>query len=650
MAFNFSLGVIVLFCFYAQPTFARGDYYVDTTSAAALNTNSCRTTNDPCLTMSGVLTIILNSATPKNSTVHITGTVMEEVSITDPDLNGLTLTWNEKGNRPVIDATGNQYAIYINNVNNVRIQHIDIQGPEYAGIYVYGSQDTHLTGLVLNDNLIKNFTGNSNSRYGIYNVYSDHAKIKNNEIQNIGQNYLDTGIGLSASGIYSIYSDHLVVRNNLIDGLQAIYTANANANTVYIYTYGISVYEADDVIIKQNRVRSLGSTVTQSTASTYGNIYANGLYVYNISDGLITHNQVIDLNGSVSVSANDTTAYGSVYGLYGGNLYKVTIDNNIIRNFTMSGQVQDTEYLSPGLYGMYLNGGDNVSLNANTVESGTITKINGQGTSLMYAYSINDVGQLDITRNTAKNTTAINNGSGNASSTALYLSDTPDANIYRNRLANFTASATNDGVMTSAGIDIHYNATADIVNNVIYYSTPAISGDVDGIVLNSEQSTPIRAYHNTLSNLGTCVDINEMIDAEFLNNVCYLNTAGGFVYEVTSENYDMAKLASNRNSFYNAAGALTFKDNSVGTMTYADWKKTYKLDKQSLRKDPKLELSHPNKKKYLHLKKKSPLINKGSAILNFNNDAVMQKRLQEDWDGEKRPHKNKPDIGLDEKY
>jgi hypothetical protein len=201
---------------------------------------------------------------------------------------------------------------------------------------------------------------------------------------------------------------------------------------------------------------------------------------------------------------------------------------------------------------------------------------------------------------------------------------------------------------SSIGINLGYNSSADLLNNLIYSTTaPASDSMITGITMASMQATPIRIYHNTINNVNTCFEITDMSKILVENTVCRQATSGAVVFSIDSDEYDMSGLTSNFNAFFNAAGTLSFRDNATGVMSLSDWRRTMGFDKKTISKNPRLRLAHPTKKTYLHLKKSSPLINRGARVLHVNSGSVMYKKR--DWDGQVRPFKKtKPDIGVDE--
>jgi len=225
----------------------------------------------------------------------------------------------------------------------------------------------------------------------------------------------------------------------------------------------------------------------------------------------------------------------------------------------------------------------------------------------------------------------------------------PGVNIYHNRLRDFTASTTAvNTTSTSTGIHVTYSTSADIVNNFIYFTNPTVQSSIDGIYVESEQSSPVHVYQNTLHNMLICFDLDYSVSTFIKNNICRMGVDTAYGIEVTTDNYDISTLNSNFNLFYNAAAPVRFNDESSGTLTYEDWKTgVYKMDKKSNEADPKLKLNNPtNLKTYLHLKKTSPAINKGKKNITFTKDDVMSAQILLDWDGYTRV--KRPDIGADE--
>lgn len=639
-----------------NPTFASGDYYVNPSSGAALDTNTCRSGDDPCATVTGALAVISASANPADSTIHLSGTVTETISISDEDLHGLTIVGGKGDARPTIDATGESYGMYVNGVDDVTIKQVKIVSPQEYGIYAFGTTDSHLEGITIDNVYVSNFTGVASSQTGIALVYADNAVVKHSRINNITPAYTDeadVSYSLSVSGITVNRGNHVKLLHNQIENITATYTATAVDSMPYVYAYGFNLYDVNDIRIGSNSVKSVAATANTRIDTGYGVVYSYGLYGYYVTNGRVQNNTIAGVSGVGASTIDGTGNYSYVYAMYLGQLNTVTVEKNAMRSISSSTQVEDTELSYTTTYGIYATIADQVTVSKNTIKNSTAQNLSGNGEAAMYSYFITNSDNLDVQRNLSNNTNATAvNGTASAKNVALYLSDTPEVNVFHNRFANFKSTGTTEETSTSIGIDGHYNSSADLLNNLIYFTeSPAAAKTVVGLLISSQQATPVRVLHNTLSNMMTCFELKDMKVVEVKNTICRLSTSGANVYEVNSDDYDMTGLTSNGNSYYTTVGALSFVDNDTGTMTFADWKAAYGVDKKSIAKNPRLNLSNPSKKEYLHLKKDSPLIDAGLAAAEFKGDAVMNQRLTLDWDGQNRPNASvKSDIGADEFY
>lgn len=648
-----SVAVFCTFALWAHPTYATGNYYVDTTSGDALDTNSCRTVNDPCATLSGVVAVISASANPENSTVHFTGTVTEEVDIQDADLRGLTIV-GDKNNLPVIDATGNSYGVYVRTVDDVTLKHIEVTGAEMYGVFGQGGSDTYLNGFTVTDVRVHDFTGENATRTGITVSYADNVTIENSTVYNIGYDYSDgVSSSLSITGIFCTAGSTIRIRNNTVRDIAVTYAPVASATTVYTYLAGIEVTHARDLSIRGNTVRRVTATNTVSTAAAYAANYAQGIYVYNVVDGAIRGNIVRTLSAESVATDVATSAFSTVYGLYAHTLSNMTIRNNTWRTVGVTTSATADRTSSPTLYGMYMTLVNGLFLEKNMVRTIASTGDAGQGTAFAYGLYFLHATDVDLLRTTVRGLTAtFSSTTGHSNATAVYVNDVPKVNLAHSRFANFSATVADDTgtyIATSIGVDLHYNAGADMVNNLVYNTaSPDASATVEGIRVNSAQATPVRAYHNTFNNMTVCVDIIDMTTLVFMNNLCRFTTSGAIVYAFDSDTINLDDFSSNNNAFYTTEeGTLTFTDTAVGSMTFADWKSTYNKDGKSLHKNPRVKLAHPEKRGYLHLKADSPLIDSGKTVA-FANDELMQSQLMRDWDGQARPFGSASDIGVDE--
>lgn len=650
-----SVFVSIIVCagvsFFANAANASGNYYVDTASLTASDEQTCQSAQEPCATVNGAIARILESTTPEDSTILFNGTVAEQVEITDASLDGLTLTWFTEGVRPRIDATGNQYGIYIRGVNTVTISHVDVTGPTSTGIAVVGTQDAHVMSTRILDTEIADFSSTNTGRYGISLTNADFSIIKNNTIRNIGESATDAGTSITIAGIYLYTADTTRIQNNTLQNISLTHTSATDTSLFYGYVYGIFAHEADDLLLYDNTLTDISATTQLNAAAPYGVSTTYGLYLSGTNEARVTGNMIKRVAASTIGVLDTSAAYAYAYGIYGWGLNNGRMTRQRIRRVSATTQVQDTEISNSAAYGMSVNTSDTTMIANNEVSNVSTHGVSGRGSAITFGMHATDMRGLDVLQNTSRSTHAQYEGSGIADVRAMYFIDTPNVNIIRNRLADFTATASSTSTFSSAGIALHYNSAADIVNNLIYH-TRKPAGGVDGILLASAHTTPVRIYHNTLSNLNTCFDIDDMGVVEVFNTICHLQTNGASVYEFTSERADVQQLQSDANAFYTTNGTLHFTDvDTKGEQvvrTLAEWK-ALGFDTSSINRNPRLVLDK-TKKQFLHLRKGSPLINATNKNANLPDDATTQKRLQKDWDHQLRPRGKKPDIGADEYY
>ncbi len=634
---------------FAAPSYASGKYYVNADDPTALDTNSCRTADNACLTIDGAITKILESANPQNSTLLAAGTFTEAVSISDANLRGLTFSWMNSGTRPIIDATGENYALYIYAIDDVTVEHIDITGAAVAGIYNTGYSGNHTQKATISDVVVHDLAPSTGS-YGIYIYAVDDVVVKNSVVSGIGSTTIDTYDTIYNYGMYVQSSDDLRVVNNTIKDMVISNTNSTATGSVYLQAYGMYVNESDGLTIRNNTIRNISTTAVVSAAVPVY-VYQYGMNIYGTTDATVRENTLDDIISSATTTAAGQYSYGITVGLLLGNSINARINRNTLTDSTVttSALADDTAY---GTFtGFSIAGLDDISIMRNTIEDCAVVTSMGTGSNAILGVSVSDVQRAVLHHNTIKNIAANHDGDGSASTVALRLSDTPDVNVYHNRIANFTA---NRGIVdgnsdNSTGIEVGYNSAADLLNNLIYFTDPSAQSGTDGIVVLSSQATPVRIFHNTLYNLLTCLDVDYAGTVKFVNNVCMLGSGGGYGMEVSSERYSMESIKSNNNSFYNSTAPMAFNDTDQGTLTLSDWKSgIYLQDKKSIKKNPKLNTDDPNGKKYLHLTKGSPLVNKANAGVTVGDDSAMNTELERDWDAGSRPIGKAPDIGADE--
>lgn len=643
------VAVAFLGLLFAVPSYASGTYYANSSDPAANDANSCRTAADPCLTLTGAVDKIFASANPANSTIKAAGTFAEQVVVGNAELEGLTLTWLNEGSRPVVDATGITYGVYVSGVNDVTIQHIDITGATSYGLFVVGGAGEHINGLTVKDTIIHDLAVSS-SLYGMYIVYVDDALIKENTIENLDSTTTDTYDSVYAYGMYLSAVDGLKVMDNTIRNIVLSNTNSTATSSIYSQAYGMLITESDNTTVRSNTVDTVSMTMVGSApASVFG--YNYGIMLSGTANAVLRENTVEHIDTNLS-----TTAAGQyVYGIGAGITLATAIDSrltrNTVKNSTQTYSATATEPAYGSFTGFSVGGLDNISLGRNTVQDVVSNTVSGTNTNTIIGISISDVQHATIFRSVLRDLASNHDSDGSASTTAIKLSDTPEADVFRNRIADFTA---NKGIGvssidTSIGIEIGYNSSADLLNNLIYFTAPMTQYQADGIQVLSSQATPVRIFHNTLHNVLTCLDVNYAGTIKFINNICSLVNGGAYGMEVSSEKYSMDQIMSNNNSFYNSTAPILFNDDDLGTLTYSDWKSgIYAQDTNSVRKNPKLNTDDPSSNKYLHLKKGSPLVNRANANVSFGDDEDMNIILERDWDSKARPHGKKPDIGADE--
>lgn len=635
---------------FAQPTWASGDYYVNADSADKSDDNSCRSKSAPCATIGGVIDKILESATPQNSTVHAKGTFTEGVTINNSDLEGLTVTWLQPGTRPVINGTGETGTIIISGVDQVSLKHLNLQGGQTYGIYAYGGSATHAQNLTIQDCIVHDLDADTTSHYGIFVNYVDDALIKGNKVYAIGSTNTNQDQYPDATGIYVLRSDRPSVLNNTVRDISVEVTFTDENSYIYPMVSGIYVFEADEARVAQNEVKDIVARAFQGYASSYVYSYTYGIYLYNSLHSSISKNTIRRPKSLATGTADGVTPYVYFYGVYAGLTDDTDIHRNKLLHPLAKAEVFDDETGLVLMYGFFTDTIGQVNVTGNTIRDASAKTVNGAGSPSLYGLYINDVEQPRISNNRLLGLAASAEGTGDATTYAMRITDAPRTDIMHNRIEDFTASVASDTSQgDSLAIYIDYNSSADILNNLLYFTQPTIQNNIDGIVVDSAQADPVRIFHNTMHNLRTCLEVDNGATVVFENNLCSLATSGAFGVQVDGDVYDLTDFTSNYNLFYNSVEAVFMNDTAVGILTWADWRSgEYLQDKKSLKQDPKLQVSDASKKGYLHLKSGSPAVNAADADINFGNDTLMNTFLGQDWDGQVRPQGSNYDIGADE--
>lgn len=647
---KFGLGGLLVVCIgvlWASPSFAAGDYYVDSTDVAASDDNSCIQESAPCLTITGTITKVLASANPNNSTIYANGTFVEGVSITDADLEGLTITWLNAGTRPLIQATDETYGIYVT-VDNVSLKHLEVTSAELYAIYFAGDTDEHISQGLINDAEIHDLAADTYQHYGIFISRADHVTVKNSTLHAYGGSNTDEASYVNAVGIYFQNADYGRITDNIIRDTTLEVINSLEVSYIYASPAGIYLYESDHTSINGNKITDLVGRATNTFTSgpTYAYVYP--IYIYNAVDTTVRQNTIRRATAEAVATQDGISAYTYAYGIYAQVVDDLKIHRNTISGINASADVLNaSNYVT--LHGIYVAALDQVEITRNILNN--FSAVTDQGTVEIFSINVSDVTNAYIARNTIKSMVSTLTGEGTAYSWGINLSDTPQANVVRNRIADFAAVVTGgeNSSGKSYGIKLGYNSSADILNNLIYFTTGETQNTLTGISILSSQSSPARIFHNTLYNIRTCLNIEAAGTIEFLNNICHMGTSGSYGVQLDSETYDLTQLRSNYNIFYNAAEPVLMNDTAVGTLVFSDWKAgEYVKDDDSQQKNPKVRASNPGSSKYLHLKSSSPAIGAGTLNIDFGSDDAMNLALLSDWDKNARPTGADADIGADE--
>lgn len=633
----------------AAPALASGDYYVNADSAAKSDDNACLSKSAPCATLGGVIGQILASAHPEDSTIYAKGNFDEQLDISDSALEGLTVTWLEQGVQPVINGAGLNYGVSVYQVDGVSLKHLNVIGSNYASIYVYGGSSSHIRRVNIENCTVESADADATSHTGIYVSFTDDVVVKGNRVKEIGSVSTNLDAFPDTTGIHVLEANRVQIINNHVHDFVADTTFTDEVSYTYAFVSGIYVYKADEVTIKGNQIKDLVANATNGYSSGTSYAYAYAVYAYDVFHSSISRNTIRRVQANAVGVEDSVTSTASTAGLYVTSLDEVSISHNKILNSQASTTVQDTEGGQAIIYGLYMDTSGDIGLTHNKVRHVSATVNNGAGVANTFGLVVNDIQQLGVVHNVFTDITAVSHGTNTAETVGMKFINAPETNVANNRLGDFTAGGEATTENNSYGIILDYNSHGDILNNFIYFTDADMQSTIDGIQVNSVQADPVHIFHNTMNNLRTCLDIADAAVLEFENNICQLNTSGSFGVSVDSEEYDLTQLISNYNIFYNSVEPVQMNDTATGVMSFSDWKSgDYLQDGNSLKQNPKLNVSDPAKKGYLHLKSGSPAIEAGMTSLDFDEDDEMNQRLLKDWDNDPRPTFSSPDVGADE--
>lgn len=644
--------LVVVFVFAAPSAHAVGVYYADSTSDAKSDFNSCLTPEAPCETIAGALTKITDSADPSNSTLRLQGTFVESVSIFDTTLEGLTITRIGSSGRPVIDAGGAGIALFVSQVNGVTVSNIQVTNFSTYGVYYVGGGQNRIEGGRVENVLISDASDTAQTVIGLEMVRVADAVVLNNVIQDISPQVVNDVYYMYVYGIYLQGSDNAVVRGNLVRRIEPTLTYDLDNTYTSLYTYGLYVLQSDNVSIRNNTFEDIGGSSVHEVADTYTYMTVYGMWVQAAVDALVRENTLTRVGGSAHTTAANTSIINTLYGIGLSSSVNSTLHRNTIQDITVSSISDAGAAASATVYAIYNSGISGTRISRNTVTGASVSgdSTSSSGSVQMYNFYVEYVEALTFRKNViAQN--AVTPTTGGATQYGLYLSDVPDSVIYNNTFGDLTAAVDDPaGTENSYGFYLGYNANAKIFNNRLYFSAPQTQTEAVGISVVSQQADPLRIYHNTISNMMVCIDMEYAGQTDIRNNICRLGQSGAFAFVVKTANYPMTNLTSNFNILYNSAEPVQMKDETVGTMGLESWRAgEYLQDKKSVAKNPRLNVANPGGKKYLNVKKKSPAVNAGVTGLTFGKkDPTNNALLRLDRTNQKRPSGKRPDMGADE--
>jgi hypothetical protein len=281
-------------------------------------------------------------------------------------------------------------------------------------------------------------------------------------------------------------------------------------------TYSYAILQSNDSIISATNTafNSANNPIAQTnnnntyTSNTIGNAY-NGIWLKGISTSFRDSNNICSNNniGRVGVPSDigALSGFTNTYGIYGSNQFTYVASNNVIKNYTSTGNIYaiytdgslnvthsnndfsemniftNTYYY---IYGIYLS-----SVTNGTVTFNSIHDMNANGTSNNYLWGIYST----TTTNVQVSNNSTTNISGIFFHYGYYMATATNSRMSTNTISNITTQGQGGAVlfyMTGGNTDTVDNNSA---------TNLSIGGSFTGI--QSATSTNFRIYNNSIQNV-----------------------------------------------------------------------------------------------------------------------------------------------------
>lgn len=287
--------IYILLLILVLPVWAGAATYYMRADGTAANEQAA---TGPCGTQANAMSVATHNANwadfSPNDIIKLCddgGAFLGQLAIGSSGTSGNPITYEaEDGDSPVIDANGNSYAIYLNDVDWLVFDGIKFQDGVLYNVYQNGSNNTY-----------QNCEFTNATQHGIAHVHGDNLIIQDSSIYSNG--YCGYIAYKSTSGPTS-GNENILKRNS-------------------IYSNGrFGVYVIDNYhIVEHNKVYDNGNVGGVYVGIEFFNGANDGYGQYNIARYNLVYGQISGGDDGEGIYADEHTAYTEIYGniIYGND-------------------------------------------------------------------------------------------------------------------------------------------------------------------------------------------------------------------------------------------------------------------------------------------------------------------------------------------
>jgi len=458
--------------------------------------------------------------------------------------------------------TGGTTGVLAKNSSDLTVQENEISGTK-DGVRVQGISSALVSGILVDDNDIKDFTGK-----GVHFNYVDGGDIFDNLINSSTGS---VGVRVDNSNDIDVGDDGNAFRNRIQNvGTGVIVNASTDVrlddnDITNVQDFGIKVVGgSSNVVVEDHTITGLGGTantgiyvngssdVTVGGGSGHGNDvsgFNTGIRIANSTDSEISNNELDNINNvNILVSNSNGTSLadgirliendidGGKTGILVSNSDFATVDDNIIKNLTgnaiqfsgsTNGEITHNDIDDVANTGILLTNLSNDTLIRDNNIDGAKNGIHVYGTDTNQISDItiddNDVSDFDNkgialvnTFNSAVTDNVINNGSNGSVGTGVYVNkshgvviggdDAANRNTVHNRINNVTNAVT---IVNSNDVIVGQNDVTNTVRGI--YAGNSFDITVKDNVLTTGTGNAIQ-FSNVQNSIigGSDTDTNEI--------------------------------------------------------------------------------------------------------------------------------------------